>query len=85
MTGTVEKYAEAFKRTNIIDATGLYPGGMKIKDLSNFTLERTELYQSTLIIVNTTACALEIFSAIKENMSGRICTFHLSNNMCTAT
>lgn len=82
MTGTVEKYAEAFKRTNIIDATGLYPGGMKIKDLSNFTLERTELYQSTLIIVNTTACALEIFQQLKKICPEEYVLFHLSNNMC---
>ena len=82
MTGTVEKYAEAFKRTNIIDATGLYPGGMKIKDLSNFTLERTELYQSTLIIVNTMACALEIFQQLKKICPEEYVLFHLSNNMC---
>ena len=55
-----------FKRTEIIDATNLYPGGMEIEDLSNFILEKTELYQSTLVIVNTTTCALKTFQHLKE-------------------
>lgn len=82
MAGKPEKYAKAFKRTEIIDATDLYPGGMEIEDLSNFTLEKTELYQSTLVIVNTTTCALKAFQYLKEVSSQEYVLFHLSNNMC---
>ena len=82
MSGTAEKYAEAFKRNDIIDVTDLYPGGMEIEDLSNFLLEKTELYQSTLAIVNTTTCALKTFQRLKEICSQEYILFHLSNNMC---
>ena len=82
MAGKLEKYTEAFKRTEIIDATNLYPGGMEIEDLSNFILEKTELYQSTLVIVNTTTCALKTFQHLKEVCSQDYVFFHLSNNMC---
>ena len=52
MAGRPEKYADAFKRTDIKDATELYPGGMEIEDLSEFVKEKTEQYQSTLVILN---------------------------------
>ena len=61
MAGRPEKYANAFKRTDIKDATELYPGGMEIEDLSEFVKEKTEQYQSTLVILNTTACAMNTF------------------------
>ena len=82
MAGSVDRYTKAFKRTNIIDTTGVYPGGMEIEDLSNFALDRTELYQSTLIIVNTTACALKVFQQLKQICPEEYVLFHLSNNMC---
>lgn len=82
MSGTSEKYAEVFKRNDIIDVTDLYPGGMEIEDLSNFLLEKTELYQSTLAIVNTTTCALKTFQRLKEICPQEYILFHLSNNMC---
>ena len=82
MVGAPEKYAEAFKRTDIIDATGLYPNGMEIEELSIFALEKTEIYQSTLVIVNTTSCAIHTFERLKEICSEEYVLFHLSNNMC---
>lgn len=82
MSGSSEKYAEAFKRTDIIDVTDLYPGGMEIEDLGNFLLKKTELYQSTLAIVNTTTCALKTFQRLKEICPQEYILFHLSNNMC---
>lgn len=82
MAGIVDRYTEAFKRTNIIDVTGLYPGGMEIEDLSNFALEQTEWYQSTLIIVNTTTCALKTFQQLKKICPEGYVLFHMSNNMC---
>ena len=82
MSGSFEKYAEAFKRTNIVDATDLYPGGMEIEDLSSFILEKLKLYQSMLAIVNTTTCTLKIFQRLKERCPQEYVLFHLSNNMC---
>ena len=61
MSGTTEKYTKAFKRTEIIDATELYKGGMEIEELSSLALEKAEKYQSVLVIVNTTSCALNTF------------------------
>lgn len=72
MAGRPEKYANAFKRTDIKDATELYPGGMEIEDLSEFVKEKTEQYQSTLVILNTTACAMNTFQQLKSDMSTRI-------------
>ena len=84
MAGEVGKYAKAFKRAEIIDATELeiYPGGMDITDLKKFGIEKTVEYGSTLVIVNTAACAFELFQKLKEDCSGEYVLFHLSNNMC---
>ena len=82
MAGRPEKYADAFKRTDIKDATELYPGGMEIEDLSEFVKEKTEQYQSTLVILNTTACAMNTFQQLKEICPQEYNLFHLSNNMC---
>lgn len=82
MAGRLEKYADAFKRTDIKDATELYPGGMEIEDLSEFVREKTEQYQSTLVILNTTACAMNTFQQLKEICPQEYELFHLSNNMC---
>lgn len=84
MTGEIGKYTKAFKRAEIIDATDpeLYPGGMDITDLKNFAIEKTVEYGSTLVIVNTTACAFELFQKLKEDCSEEYVLFHLSNNMC---
>lgn len=84
MSGVSVKYAEAFKRTNIIDATKLYSGGMEIEDLRDFAFEKTEMYRSTLIIVNTTTCARKIFQRLQEICTEDYVLFHLSNNMCEA-
>lgn len=84
MSGTTEKYTKAFKRMEIIDVTELYKGGMEIEELSSLALEKAEKYQSVLVIVNTTSCALNTFQKMKELCSGEreYLLFHLSNNMC---
>ena len=82
MSRETEKYAEVFKRAEIIDETERYPGGMKTEDLKEFILEKTEEYRSTLAIVNTTACAFQVFRRLEESCSDEYEIFHLSNNMC---
>ena len=81
MAGKADGYSEIFKRTQIVDETELYPGGMEIPDLKNFVLENVELHQSVLVIVNTTTCARNLFISLKEEC-GEYEIFHLSNNMC---
>ena len=82
MSWETEKYAEVFKRAEIIDETERYPGGMKTEDLKEFILEKIEEYRSTLAIVNTTACAFQVFRRLEESCSDEYEIFHLSNNMC---
>lgn len=82
--GRSENMQKLLKRVEIIDATEpeIYPGGMDITDLKKFGIEKTVEYGSTLVIVNTTACAFELFQKLKEDCSGEYVLFHLSNNMC---
>ena len=82
MSGESEKYAKAFKRVEIIDETERYAGGMETEDLSDFALEKTEEYRSTLVIVNTTKCAFEVFQKLEDSCTEEYEIFHLSNNMC---
>lgn len=82
MSGESEKYAKAFKRVEIIDETERYSGGMETEDLRDFALEKTEEYRSTLVIVNTTKCAFEVFQKLEDSCTEEYEIFHLSNNMC---
>ena len=81
MSGESERYVEAFKRVEIIDATK-EPGEMETEDLKDFALEKTEEYQSTLVIVNTIPCAVEVFEKLQDSCSDEYEIYHLSNNMC---
>ena len=84
MSGESEKYAKAFKRVEIIDETKneRYQGGMETEDLKEFVLEKTEEYRSTLVILNTTKCAFEVFQKLEDCCTEEYEIFHLSNNMC---
>lgn len=82
MSGESEKYAKVFKRVEIIDETERYSGGMETEDLRDFALEKTEEYRSTLVIVNTTKCAFEVFQKLEDSCTEEYEIFHLSNNMC---
>ena len=82
MVGEPVKYAKEFKRVTVIDQTKIIPGGMNADDLRQFALEKSEEYRSILIIVNTVACALEVFQKLRDICSEEYELFHLSNNMC---
>lgn len=82
MAGELKRYVKIFQRTEIIDDTNLYPGGMESEDLKKYTLKKTELYGNTLVIVNTTSCAYKLFKALKEELPCGYKIFHLSSNMC---
>lgn len=87
MIGGVGKYLEAFKRTVIIDKTNEINGGYNIDSLANFALERLEVVNSLLIIVNTKTCANNLFQQFNELMKDKtecIKLFHLSTSMCPA-
>lgn len=70
------------KRVTIIDETERCPGGMEEENLRDFVLEKTEEYNSTLVIVNTIACAVRVFQKLKDECMEGYEIFHLSNNMC---
>lgn len=83
MAGTIEKYEEAFRRTDIVDLTEKYPGGMEIEDLCDFTLQQAETFRNVLVIVNTTKCAKQVYEKIKRSCSEEDQIFHLSNKICS--
>lgn len=76
------RYADAFKRVEIEDKTGLVPGGMQPKDISGFALEVFRKYGSVLIIVNTRKCARMIYEELKSVCSEKYELYHLSTSMC---
>ena len=84
MTEIIEKYEEAFRRTDIVDLTETeaYPGGMEIEDLCDFTLQQAETFRNVLVIVNTTECAKQVYEKIKSGCSDEDQVFHLSNKLC---
>ena len=82
MVGEVKKYEDVFKRVDIVDATHLYSGKMEVEDLRNFAIDKISVFNNVLIIVNTTACALNLYEDIKAHCSYEYNIFHLSNNMC---
>lgn len=82
MAGDYKKYERAFKRTEIIDVTNLQPNGMTLNDVAEFAFDRTNIYISTLIIVNTIDCAIKLFQRLKIDDNKGVELFHLSNNMC---
>ena len=55
---------------------------METEDLKDFALEKTEEYQSTLVILNTIPCAVEVFEKLQDSCSDEYEIYHLSNNMC---
>lgn len=82
MTGPSERYADAFKRVEIEDRTGLVPGGMQPEDISEFALDSFRKYNSVLIIVNTRKCAKRIYEELKRSCSEECRLYHLSTSMC---
>lgn len=84
MMGTIEKYEDVFRRTDIVDLTKTeaYPNGMDIEDLCDFTLQQAEIFRNVLVIVNTTECAKQLYEKIKCSCSEEDQIFHLSNKIC---
>ena len=79
MVPDFNKYYNAFKRTNIVNATEICPNGMDISDLKDFVLDKFETEGSVLVILNTVKCAINVFNALKTE---DIPVYHISNNMC---
>lgn len=82
MIEEIEYYDKAFRRTNLIDKTKLKAGGLSIEELGQFVLECFEKEEQVLVIVNTKACARQLYDYLytyKEKISR---LYHLSTNMC---
>ena len=82
MAGPSEKYAEAFKRVEIEDATGQVRGGMQPEDISEFAMKAFRKYGSVLIVVNTTRCAKRIYEELHQACKEECELYHLSTRMC---
>ena len=82
MAGPSERYAAAFKRVEIEDATGQVRGGMQPEDISRFATEAFRKYGSVLIIVNTTRCAKRIYEELNRSCEEECELYHLSTRMC---
>lgn len=82
MAGSSKRYAAAFKRVEIEDATDLVKGGMQPEDISGFALKAFQKYGSVLIIVNTTRCAKRIYEELNRSCDEARRLYHLSTRMC---
>ena len=74
--------AEVFKRTTLIDCTEQSGTGLDAEGLCDFASDILANEQQLLIIVNTKACALNIFRKLKERYEDSCIVVHLSTNMC---
>lgn len=74
--------AEVFKRTTLIDCTEQSVGGFDAEGLCDFAGGIFEKEQQLLIIVNTKACARNIYEKLKERYENSCMVVHLSTNMC---
>ncbi|MDO5408101.1 MAG: CRISPR-associated helicase Cas3' [Eubacteriales bacterium] len=77
-----EKYREAFRRTEILDCTGIKPGGMNVSEAVDFILEKVQMHKKVLFIANTKACARQVFERLQTLSGDDIEVTHLSTNMC---
>lgn len=83
MVGDAGTYAEAFKRTEIIDATEGIGAGFSVEDLRDFIWDKAEKAEQILVVVNTKACAHKIYEELKDQCAEKgYLLFHLSTNMC---
>ena len=74
---------KVFSRTKIIDCTS--KTGMTLRELADFSEEKAEKKNSLLVVCNTKASALRLFSLIKEDeeAKGAACeVLYLSASMC---
>ena len=55
---------------------------MTLNDVAEFAFDKTNIYISTLIIVNTIDCAIKLYQRLKIDDNKGVELFHLSNNMC---
>lgn len=76
------RYDEEFRRVTLIDKTEMKPDGLTVEELGNFVLEQLAVEKQILVIVNTKACARNLYLYLKEHSDRVGELFHLSTNMC---
>ena len=74
--------AEIFKRTTLIDCTDKSGAGFHADGLCDFAGDIFEREQQLLIIVNTKACARNVYEKLKSRYESDCMVVHLSTNMC---
>ena len=76
------RYDKDFRRVTLIDRTEINPSGLTVEELGNFVLEQFAVEKQILVIVNTKACARNLYLYLKEYSEREGDLFHLSTNMC---
>lgn len=71
---------EAFRRVEYHDCTEECAGGFRIPDAADFVMDKAEDYDQILMIVNTKACAGELYRQLKQKTDRKV--YHLSTGMC---
>lgn len=79
-----DKERESFRRTDVLDKTGIKGGvgGLTSEELGDFALGILPEEKQLLIIVNTKKCAYEVYNYLKVHISEECRIFHLSTNQC---
>ena len=80
--GNCEEDFKIFKRTELIPAIEKY--GYDFDEAALFCEERFKENNGLLLIVNTKKEAHEMYTRLKERLSGKAYIIHLSTNMCPA-
>lgn len=75
-------YDKVFRRVTLLDKTELRQGGMSIEELGGFVIQRYREERQVLVIVNTKACARNLYHYLKTQIESGCSIFHLSTNMC---
>jgi len=77
------RYTEAFKR--VCFENHIRECGFSTEEAGDYILEQAENVRSVLAIVNTKACARNIYKYLRDKIEGKpYKLFHLSTNMCPA-
>lgn len=80
MTGDYSMDFKVFRRTDIIPH--IDPYGYSYEEAADFCCQRFEASGNLLVIVNTKAAALNLYSLIKDKCEDKTEVIHLSTNMC---
>lgn len=80
MAGELSDYEKHFRRVEYHDCLEDCGEGFGAEEAADFIRNRAREFRQVLMIVNTKACAQEIYERLKGSVEGRL--LHLSTSMC---